>query len=215
MKPDERHSALGLVLLGTLSEQPMHAYRLQKVMRQRGKGRVVNIRQRASVYQALDRLLRLGLISVEATVKTGRHPDRTIYAITDRGRQAVKAWLAQTLCATEPFPEFVAGLSMLSALTPQEAAAQLQVRARLIADELAEVDSNLRASSQELTHGPATIVEPSLARLFLIEEEYRHTMLTAQLRWLEGVIDDLRSGGLSWDEQRLREFAAAYEEQHS
>jgi DNA-binding PadR family transcriptional regulator len=193
----------------------MHAYRLQKLIRQRGKDRVVNIRQRASVYQAIERLLRLGLISVQETVKTERHPDRTIYAITDRGRQAVKTWLAQTLIATEPFPEFVAGLSMLSALTPQEAAAQLEARARLLADELAEVDSNLRASSEELTHGPGSTVEPSLARLFLIEEEYRHIMLTAQLRWLEGVIDDLRSGSLSWDGQRLRDFAAAYEEQHS
>jgi hypothetical protein len=50
----------------------------------------------------------------------------------------------------------------------------------------------------------------ALPRLFLLEEEYRRTLLRAELRWLRGVIEDLRDGRLTWSEAWLREIAAAF-----
>src|ERR1700674_5759945 len=78
MKTQARFSSLGLIILGMLFEEPMHAYRMQKLIKQRGKDKVVNVRQRASVYQTLDRLLRLSLIEVRETVQTESHPDRIV-----------------------------------------------------------------------------------------------------------------------------------------
>jgi hypothetical protein len=42
-------------------------YGIQKQFEQQGKDRVVNVRSRASLYQALERLMRLGLVEVHET----------------------------------------------------------------------------------------------------------------------------------------------------
>jgi len=46
--------------------------------------------------------------------------------------------------------------------------------------------------------------------LFLLEEEYRRAVLTAELDWLGGVIADIEKGRLTWSEEWLREIAAAF-----
>jgi DNA-binding PadR family transcriptional regulator len=61
MRADTRGSALGLIVLALLIEEPMHAYRMQKLIRERGKDQVVNVRRGASIYQTSDRLQRLEL----------------------------------------------------------------------------------------------------------------------------------------------------------
>jgi hypothetical protein len=65
--------------------------------------------------------------------------------------------------------------------------------------------SELSATEAELAAAP-----PGLPRLFLLEEEYRRTVLEAQLSWLRSVIDDLRERRLDWSEEWLREIAAAF-----
>src|SRR6516225_3740215 len=99
-------SSLGLIVLALLSEEPMHAYRMQKLIRQRGKDRVVNVRARASLYQTIERLVRLGLVEARETVRNAGYPDRIIYAITPAGRAAMEEWLRAMLRTTGgEFPE--------------------------------------------------------------------------------------------------------------
>jgi hypothetical protein len=82
-------------------------------------------------------------------------------------------------------------------LAPEDARAQLELRAERLAAELDETESELSGN-------------PGLPRLFLLEEEYRQAVLQAELAWLRGVIEDLREGRLTWSEQWLREIAAAF-----
>jgi DNA-binding PadR family transcriptional regulator len=194
-----RRSPLGLVVLGQLVEEPMHVYRMQKLFEERGKDRVVNVRSRASLYQTIERLVRLGLVKVHETVQTERHPDRIVYAITDAGRDVAGEWLRHMLHSTGgEYPEFIAAVSMLFGLTPEDAREQLELRAESLEAELAETEAQLAGA-------PA-----GLPRLFLLEEEYRRTLLDAELAWVRGVIEDLRKGRLTWSEQWLREIAAAF-----
>lgn len=198
MKPPRR-SALGLIVLWQLYNEPSHVYRMQKLFEAEGKDRVVNLRSRASLYQTLDRLVRLGLVEVAETVHGEGYPDRIVYAITDAGRQTAQQWLREMLSATGgEYPEFIAALSILFGLPPDEARAQLELRAERLAAELA-------ASEREVAGAPR-----GLPRLFLLEEEYRQTMLRAELDWLRGVIADLREGRLDWSEQWLRELAESF-----
>jgi DNA-binding PadR family transcriptional regulator len=193
-----RRSSLGLMILCTLFEEPMHPYRVQKLIRERGKDRVVNVRQRGSVYQTLGRLQRLGLIEVQRTVQTGSHPDRTIYAITDLGRSTAKKWLLELLgTIEEEFPEFPAGVSVLAILTPEEVRKQFEIRAGAVQAAL----TKLEAERQEWK---------DLPRLFLLEDEYRAAVLAAELKWLQAVIADLGSGALDWNEQWVRKVAAQF-----
>ena len=98
----------------------------------------------------------------------------------------------------EEFPEFVAAVSLLFALSPDDAREQLEQREQRLAAELAETEAELAAAP------------PGLPRLFLLEEEYRKTVLEAELAWLRGVIDDLREERLDWSEEWLREIEAAF-----
>jgi DNA-binding PadR family transcriptional regulator len=191
-------SSLGLMVLGTLLEAPMHVYRMQKLLEQRGKNRVVNVRSRASLYQALDRLVRLGLVEVQETVRGEARPDRTIYVITDAGRDAAAEWLREMLRSTGgEFPEFVAAVSVLMMLAPDDAREQLELRAERLAADLAETEAELTAA-------------PELPRLFLLEEEYRRTVLQAELAWVGGVVDDLAAGRLTWSEESMRAALATF-----
>ena len=49
-----------MVLPALLLEAPMHPYRMQQMIKDRGQDQLVNVAQRNSVYQALDRLVRDG-----------------------------------------------------------------------------------------------------------------------------------------------------------
>jgi DNA-binding PadR family transcriptional regulator len=194
-----QRSPLGLVVLWLLVEEPMHAYRMQKLIEAYGKDRVVNVRSRASLYQTIERLVRLGLVEVRETVRPASHPERTVYAITDAGRETAREWLRAMLNTTGgEFPEFMTAVSMLFGLEPDDARAQLERRAERLAAALADAEA-------ELQRAPA-----GLPRLFLLEEEYRRTLLVAELEWVRGVIDDLREGRLTWSERWLRDFAAAF-----
>src|SRR6476660_3261824 len=101
-------SPLGLIVLWQLVDGPKHVYGIQKLLEQQGKDRVVNVRARASLYQALDRLERLGLVEVHETVRREGYPDRVVYAITGAGREAAREWLREMLRSTgDDYPEFV------------------------------------------------------------------------------------------------------------
>jgi DNA-binding PadR family transcriptional regulator len=191
-------SALGLLILWQLIAGPNHAYGLQKLFTSQGKDRVVNLRSRANLQQAIKRLQRLGLVEVHATVRSDGYPDRIVYAITDAGREAARLWLREMLAETTgEFPDFIAAISILFVLEPDDTRAQLEHRAAELAEELVDTDAQLTGN-------------PGLPRLFLLEEEYRKAILTAQLSWLRGVIDDLQTGRLTWTEQWLAELFAAY-----
>jgi DNA-binding PadR family transcriptional regulator len=199
MKPAQR-SSLGLLVLWQLVEEPMHVYRMQRLFEERGKDRVVNVRSRASLYQTIERLVRLGLVEVRETIRTEGVPDRIVYAITEEGREVAGDWLREMLRTTgAEFPEFIVAVSMLFGLDPEDARGQLEVRAEGLAAQLAE------------TEAAVTSAPEGLPRLFMLEEEYRRTLLEAELAWVRGVIDDMRAGRLTWSEQWLREIAAAFD----
>ena len=193
-----RRSSLGLMVLWQLVAEPMHVYRMQKLFEQQGKDRVVNVRARASLYQTLERLMRLGLVEVHETVRREGYPDRTVYAITDAGREVAREWLREMLSATTgEYPDFIAAVSILFGLAPDDARAQLELRAERLASELAETEVQLAEN-------------PQVPRLFLLEEEYRRAVQQAELAWLRDVIADMAAGRLTWSEEWLREIFSAF-----
>ena len=193
-----QRSTLGLIVLWQLFEGPKHVYGIQKQLKEQGKDRVVNVRARASLYQTLERLMRLGLVEVQETARREGYPDRIVYAITDAGREAAREWLREMLRTTgSEYPDFIAAVSILFGLAPDDARAQLERRAESLAAELADAEAQLEGN-------------PALPRLFLLEEEYRQAVLQAELSWLRGVIADLENGRLTWSEEWLQEIANAF-----
>jgi hypothetical protein len=107
-------------------------------------------------------------------------------------------WLVTAL--SEPrneFPELPAALASVAVLTPDEAAGHLQARASRLRDMLAGPDPE------------AIAAEHGLARVFVVEEEYKRAMAAAELAWVTTAVDDLRSGALTWDVAELRRAGPA------
>jgi DNA-binding PadR family transcriptional regulator len=193
-----RRSTLALAVLSLLAEAPMHPYRMQQLIRQRGKDSVVNVGQRASLYKAIERLEKAGLVRVRETTRDRLWPERTVYELTDAGRGVLRDWLDDALAARQrEFPEFPAALSFLALLTPEEVLAALEQREIALRTELAALTAASRAAAAV-----------DIPRLFLVEDEYRVAVMRAELKWVTGVAADLRAGRLTWSEAWARQFAA-------
>jgi DNA-binding PadR family transcriptional regulator len=194
-RSSDRRSTLALVLLALLAEEPMHPYRMQQMIKQRGKDRIANVAARNSVYQTIDRLLRAELIAVRETSRDERRPERTVYELTDAGEAALRAWTSGMLSApAREYPEFPAALASLMLLAPDEVAAQLGVREAALAAEVAAA----RAGLAEF---------PELPRLFRLDDEYLLAVREAELAWVREVLAALRSGELTWSAEWIREVA--------
>src|SRR5215813_6103072 len=109
-----KRSPIALAILAMLYEAPMHPYRMQQLIKERGKDEVINVSQRASLYQTINRLEREGLISAQSVSREENRPERTIYELTVTGRQTMLEWMRQILSTpTQEFSEFPAALSVL------------------------------------------------------------------------------------------------------
>lgn len=187
------------MLLTLLAEEPMHPYRMQQVIKRRGKDKIANVAARNSVYQTIDRLQRGGLITVHETERDDRRPERTVYALTDAGRETLLSWLRTMLAApSREFPEFPAALATLMLLPPAEVADLLAARADELAARLAEPP-------------PDADLPFELPRLFTLDDEYKTALTRAELAWLRSVLADLRAGRLTWSKEWIEEIAAAAE----
>ena len=193
---EPRRSPLAMVLLALLIEAPMHPYRMQQMIKERGQDQLVNVAQRNSVYQALERLVRDGLARPAGTAREGGRPERTVYQITEDGAATMRRWLAAMLpVPAREFPEFPAALAFLAVLAPEAARDLLSRR----------IDEQVKRLAAVEGQAP-----PGLPRLFLIEDEYRAVMLRAEIAWLRAVVDDLAAGRLTWDEEMIRSTLADF-----
>jgi DNA-binding PadR family transcriptional regulator len=182
-----RRSVLALAILSMLTEEPMHAYRMQQLIRERHKDDVVNVTQRNSVYQTIERLVRDGLAEIESTAREQNRPERTTYRITETGRETLRAWLTEMVSTpSNEYPQFPAALSFLPSLSPAEALAALSARVDRLVNRLSEVNA-------EIAHGGTF-----LPRIFLIESEYQRDMVAAELTHVRGLVADLASEELTW-----------------
>ena len=180
-----------MVLLALLMEAPMHPYRMQQMIKERGQDQLVNVAQRNSVYQALERLVRDGLARPGGTAREGGRPERTVYEITEDGAATLRRWLTEMLPApAREFPEFPAALAFVPVLPPDQVRQLLSRRIEVLTGKAAAI----RAQAP-----------PGLPRLFLIEDEYRAAMIDAEVAWLRGVVADLADGTLTWDLRMIEE----------
>jgi len=190
-----KRSPLALAVLALLHEAPMHPYRMQRLIKDRGKDKVIKVEQRASLYQTINQLLRAGLITFWETERQDGFPERTVYKLTEQGRRVALTWMREMLSTpAQEFPEFPAAISLLPLLTPADALQQMELRAARLTDQIVLLDEEEQADAA------------SLPRLFLLETEYMRLVLDAELKWVRSVIVDLRGGQLTWNDEWAQPF---------
>jgi DNA-binding PadR family transcriptional regulator len=190
MDAEIRPSPLAMAVLSLLHAGPLHPYAMQRLIKQWGKDEVVNVGQRANLYKTIRRLQDAGLIAVLQTERDQRYPERTVYELTDAGRTATTAWIADMVRRPRnEFPQFPAALSFLMLLGPGLALGMLRERAEAVAARLAHVEAGL------------ALHQGTLPRVTLMDDEYQRALDAAELAWLAGVIKDLESGALTWSDE--------------
>jgi DNA-binding PadR family transcriptional regulator len=191
-----RPSPLALAVLSLLHAGPLHPYAMQRLIKAWGKDQVINVGQRANLYKTIKRLQEAGLIAVRQTERDQQYPERTVYELTDAGRAAAPKWLTDMVTtARNEFAQFPAALSFIMLLGPERARAALEQRALAVAAYLTELDATL------------TQLAGTLPRVVLLDDEYQRALAAAELAWLNGVIEDLRSGALTWSYELLAAVA--------
>lgn len=171
---------LALAILSTISMQSMHPYEMAVVMRDRGKDRDMKIKW-GSLYTVVQNLEKHGLIRATSSVRQGGRPERTVYEITDAGREELVDWVRELIAIPQrEQPSFEAGLSVIGALGPDEAIGLLRQR-------LATLEEKIREQRAELADAP-------VPRLFLIEAEYDLAIRQAEADWLRKLLTEIDGG---------------------
>src|SRR5215469_18296655 len=111
---------LALAVMSYLSQRPMHPYELGRTLREHGDARSIKFNH-GSLYMVVGQLARAGFITELETSRAGQRPERTVYALTAAGRAEFRDWLAELVAEPQhEYPHFVAALSLIAALPPDE-----------------------------------------------------------------------------------------------
>ena len=184
---------LALAVLSYLSQRPMHPYELARTLRENGDERSIKF-SHGSLYMVVQQLARAGLIAEQETSRAGQRPERTVYALTEAGRTEFRDWLRELIGQpAREYPQFIAALSLIAALPPSEVLPLLRQRlGRLAAEQAATRD----LIDRYLAEG--------VPGLFLVEEDYRLAMLTAEAdfvtRFIGQITDPAAGWGQGWAE---------------
>src|SRR5438270_4864079 len=180
-------SPLALSVLELLDEEPMHPYEMATRMRIRHHDEFIRLNF-GTLYHTVEALERDGWIEPMEREKEGRRPERTIYRLTDAGRDVLTRTISDLLKRPQKeYPQFAAGLMFMHHLRATDAAVHLKERAEaidLVIDKFQTVLNEL--------------LRDGVTRLALIEVEHKIAMLDAERRWVRGVQDEIANGRLEW-----------------
>ena len=180
-----------IAVLALLQEAPMHPYEMRRLLKIRHKDEILALKS-GSLYHSIARLQRAGLIAVETTERDGKRPERTTYHVTSAGLDALMSSLRMMVSTPRrESSEFMAAMSFLVYLDSAEAVRRLEERARKLEAEIVQVSAGLGAAS--------AFVE----RINLVESEYLQAMLKAELGWVRGLENEIRSGRLDWNLEKI------------
>jgi DNA-binding PadR family transcriptional regulator len=180
-----RANPLALAVLVCLYEKPMHPYEVAQTLRHRAKQESVRLNY-GSLYAVVESLEKKGFIKAAGTLREGKRPERTVYEITDDGAREMTDWMTDLIgVPTKEYPAFMAGLSFVASLPPDDALAALRARADALKVRLASMRGALKATK-----------DAGLPRLFELEGAYEEHQLAAELAFVTELVDEMANGTL-------------------
>jgi DNA-binding PadR family transcriptional regulator len=180
-----RSNPLALAVLVCLYEKPMHPYEVAQTLRTRAKEQSVRLNY-GSLYAVVESLEKRGFIKATGTVREGKRPQRTIYEITDEGSLEMTDWLTELIgTPNKEYPAFMAGLSFLPALDPDDALAALRRRSEALTMKLVAMRGAMMAAR-----------DAGLPRIFELESEYEERTLSAEYAFVRALVEEMENGTL-------------------
>lgn len=184
----------GMAILSLLLREPMHPYEMRHRIRIQEIDRVMKVTH-GTLYSTVDRLAAAGLVQPTSTGRDGRRPERTVYEVTDLGRDMFYDALRDGLMRAAPdYPSLAMSLAFVSLLNPAEVVVLLERRLVEAESKLSGMTTALEASLKSQAHR-----DYHVARIHLIEVEYLIALQRAEVDWLRATIDDIYTDHLAWD----------------
>jgi DNA-binding PadR family transcriptional regulator len=172
---------LALAVLAWLMTGPMHPYELGRRLQETGMDRSVKF-NRGSLYMVVEQLRKAGFVAEQETVRDSQRPERTVYALTDDGRTELYDWMRELVAEPQhEYLQFGVALSLLSVLPPVEAVELLTRRLASLVSSVEDIRRTIRSAT-----------EGGVGWIFLIEEEYRLTVLDAESAFVSGLMNSLQ-----------------------
>ena len=173
-----------LVILGFLRGQPLYGYEIKQMI-EHVMGDYTNIAF-GSIYFALRKLTEEGFIEKVGTEQEGGRPSRTVYQITDAGREEFVRLLREVWDDVEQqYFIFDIGLNFMSALPNEDVKGYLQKRVKQLAHVLQYLDAH---QAEELAdeHVPN--------RLASTVFDHHRVHLKAELDWTRDLLQNVEQG---------------------
>ena len=171
---------LALAVLALLMERPTHPYEMGRTLRERNKEASIKLNY-GSLYSVLEQLLRAGWVAKRETLRDTARPERTIYEITDAGRDELHDWMAELVSMpSKEYRAFEAALALIGVLVPEEALRLLNLRRQRLDTRIAEQRAGIDA-----------LVNGGLHPFFLIESEYRLALEIAEKAFVDRLMRTL------------------------
>ncbi|MBN9197810.1 MAG: PadR family transcriptional regulator [Microbacterium ginsengisoli] len=182
----DRLSPMGVMVLALLREGPMHPYEMMRLLRERREDRLLTLAN-GTLYHAVAKLAAAELIVETGVDRDGNRPERTTYALTPEGDETVAAWVRRELPRIDRPASFRIALAEAHNLDRTETVALLRERRAALeaeADDIARMrcDADARGS------------EPQ----YLVEIVRQQALLTADLAWIDRLLDDLVTQAYPW-----------------
>jgi DNA-binding PadR family transcriptional regulator len=141
-----------LVLLSLLAERPMHGYQANLELERREIRDWAGI-SRPQVYYSLEKLARAGMIRASETEASAAGPERSTFATTAKGREALAEALEREEWTTQrDRPPFLTWIALSWQARPGVFQKQIARRQKFLEKELAREKEILRSILEEVGH---------------------------------------------------------------
>lgn len=178
---------LSISVLALLNERPMHPYEMYQLLLERHEDRLVKVRP-GSLYHVVERLEDRGLVEATGTERAGNRPERTTYAITKAGQNALAEWVESTI--SEPineYPLFPVALSEAHKLPQDDAVVALRAR-------ISRLDALIADTDTLIAHAH----DRDVYEAYWFAADYVRTLQRAERDWLRDTVARIEKGDLPW-----------------
>jgi len=173
----------------------MHPYEMAQLMRARYVDTRVNVKA-GSLYHTVERLQGSGYIEVVDTQRDGRRPERTVYGMTEAGRDAFVERARQLLGdIVQEYPAYLSGLAVVDDLDKETVLLELEHRI-----------TRLRAAVAADRVVLERLESDKTPEIYWLDWRYSTDRRAFELEWTERLFEDLGTGRITFvqDQPGLR-----------
>jgi len=169
------------IIMGLILESPVNPYEIIRILKE------ININKwypiaKQSLYSNIKKLNELGFITGK-TVKEGNMPEKTIYSITENGKNELYHTLVEYLMSTDvDIVKFNIGIMFLCHIDKEEATGLLMTKSQIMEQSILSFQKKITSEEQ--------IKENPYNRILIMK--YNLNIMRSELECIKGFIENIK-----------------------